>query len=138
MLQSFFEKRTFPLIWLVFMHLLLLLPGNSFGKEKIVLIPHADKIIHFGLYFILVASWAVFFNIKNDLNRHQKKNWNMILLILAVGHGILIEFIQVSPLIHRDFDWLDALADSAGAFCGLIAGLWFTKKIKRPLWKQGP
>ena len=132
MLQSFFERRTFPLIWLVLIHLLLLLPGGSFGKEKIELIPHADKIVHFGLYFILVASWVVFFNLKDDLTPHQKRTWNFILVLLAVGDGIMVEFMQASPLIHRDFDWMDAVADGLGAVAGLAAGLWFTKKIKRP------
>ena len=132
MLQSFFERRTFPLIWLVLIHLLLLLPGGSFGKEKIELIPHADKIVHFGLYFILVASWVVFFNLKDDLTPHQKRTWNFILVLLAVGDGIMVEFMQASPLIHRDFDWMDAVADSMGAVAGLAGGLWFTKKIKRP------
>ncbi|MCU0385944.1 MAG: hypothetical protein MUE38_07935 [Flavihumibacter sp.] len=132
MLHSFFERRTFPLVLLVFVHFLLLLPGGSFGKEKIELIPHADKIVHFGLYFMMVGSWVVFFNLKDDLNPHQKRTWNFIIVLLAIGDGIIVEFMQASPLIHRDFDWLDALADGIGAIAGLIAGLWFTKKIKRP------
>lgn len=131
MLHSFFEKRNFPLIWLVLVHFLLLLPGTSFSEEKIVLIPHADKLVHFGLYFVMVASWVLFFNLKDDLTNNQKKTWNFIVVLLAVGDGVIIEFIQASPLIHRDFDWYDALADAVGAIGGLFGGLWFNKKIKR-------
>lgn len=132
MLHSFFQRRTFPLIVLVFVHFLLLLPGGSFGKEKIELIPHADKIVHFGLYCMMVGSWIVFFNLKSDLNPRQKRTWDFIIVLLAIGDGIIVEFMQASPLIHRDFDWMDALADGIGAIAGLIAGLWFTQKIKRP------
>lgn len=131
MLHSFFEKRNFPLIWLVLVHFLLLLPGTSFSEKKIELIPHADKAVHFTLYFVMVASWILFFNLKDDLTIHQKKTWNFIVVLLAIGDGIIIEFIQASPLIHRDFDWYDALADSIGAIGGLAGGLWLNKKIKR-------
>jgi len=129
MLYDFFQRRTFPLIWLVLVHILLLLPGNSLPKEKIGLIPHLDKLVHFGLYFVMVAGWALFFNLKTDLTQHQKRNWNIILVLLAIGDGIIIEFMQASPIINRDFDWLDALADGVGAIVGLIAGIIFSRYL---------
>jgi VanZ family protein len=129
MLYDFFQRRTFPLIWLVLVHILLLLPGNSLPKEKIGLIPHLDKLVHFGLYFVMVAGWALFFNLKTDLTQNQKRNWNIILVLLAIGDGIIIEFMQASPIINRDFDWLDALADGVGAIVGLIAGIIFSRYL---------
>lgn len=129
MLYDFFLRRTFPLIWLVLVHFLLFLPGNSLPQEKIELFPHFDKIVHFGLYFVMVASWALFFNLKPDLTANQKRNWNIILVLLAIGDGIIVEFIQASSLINRDFDWLDALADGIGAIAGLIGGVWFSRQL---------
>lgn len=112
------------------MHFALLLPNRSLDEEKLILFPHFDKLVHFGLYFVLVAAWVVFFNLKSDLTIHQKRNWNIILLLAAIAHGIIIEFLQGSDFINRDFDWYDALADSLGAITGLISGQLFSKKIR--------
>lgn len=129
MLHSFFERRIFPLTWTFLLHVALLLPNNSLDEKKLILFPHIDKLVHFGLYFVLVAGWVVFFNLKSDLTQYQKKNWNIILVLTAIAHGIIIEFLQGSDIIHRDFDWYDAVADSLGAAAGLITGLFLTQKI---------
>lgn len=131
MLHSFFERRIFPLTWTFFLHLALLFPDRNSNERKLILIPHFDKLVHFGLYFVLVAGWVVFFNLKTDLTTHQKRNWNYILILVAIAHGIIIEFLQGSEFISRDFDWYDALADGFGAIAGMVAGQIFTKKILR-------
>lgn len=66
-------------------------------------IPHLDKAIHFGLFFILAASMHYAFRL------HWI--WSMLLL---TGYGIAIELIQ-QQLPTRGADFWDVVADVAGA-----------------------
>ncbi|MGX5915081.1 VanZ family protein [Aliidiomarina sp. Khilg15.8] len=82
-------------------------------------IPHLDKVVHFGLFFILAASMHYAFRLP----------WGWSLLLLA-GYGIAIEAIQ-HHLPNRGADVWDLVADVAGAACFYaLLGLW-----KR--WRRG-
>lgn len=74
--------------------------------------PHADKIVHFGLFFVLAASLHIAF---------RPKPW--IAWTLLLFYGIAIELIQ-HYVPGRGADVWDVVADMAGvaAFYGLRAG----------------
>lgn len=136
MVSRFFGKAVFPLIWFVLMHFLFFLPGSSFGDAKLpVSIPFFDKIIHFGLFAVLMFSLAMYIHSQQKLTATQKNRWTVIVVFACILDGILVEFIQATPLIHRDFDWWDALADSLGVLAGWALA---RQAIRRPLLKQGP
>ncbi|WP_395663074.1 VanZ family protein [Aestuariivirga sp.] len=73
-------------------------------------VPGSDKAHHFLAFFALVlpVSFA----------RPRLAMW---ITLAAVAYGGAIELIQ--PYVGRDRDFMDFLADSAGAVSGMIAGL---------------
>ncbi len=71
---------------------------------------HTDKIIHFLLYFILVAWFIQLY--KSTMHR-------MIILIAAISLGMCIEILQ-GMTAYRRFDQLDQLANTAGAVCAIL------------------
>lgn len=86
------------------------LPRSEQGP---MLLPHVDKLIHFSLFSICSLLWLV------AGGRRLAPLVFAIGLLLAVG----TEFLQGLPMIQRDPDPLDALAD----ICGLVVsfGLWW-------------
>jgi VanZ family protein len=90
-----------------------------------------DKIAHAGIHFLLVsfAAWGAY------KNRVSLKKINLILLYFAVGsmfYGMSLEFIQETFFPGRTFDWFDALANSVGAFVGmLVARRWYQIKSRQ-------
>jgi len=78
----------------------------------------ADKIVHFFLYFFLILLWL------KALNLSRKKQ--LYLLGGIILWGIIIEFIQEYYIPSRNGDIFDALANTSGAFTGLILYRKFT------------
>ena len=69
-----------------------------------------DKVIHFALYFILVA-WFV--------QLYKTNHARIIILISAILLGMIIEHLQ-GMTAYRSFDYLDGLANSIGAVCAFL------------------
>jgi VanZ family protein len=74
-------------------------------------IPHLDKVIHFGLF----AVWGLLWMRTSVTPRIAVK-----VLMFGLGLAIATEFAQGLPLIDRDPDVLDALADSLGVLAGVV------------------
>lgn len=69
-----------------------------------------DKVIHFTLYFILVAWFAQLY----------KKNFaRIVILMAAILLGMIIESLQ-GMTAYRSFDYFDGLANSIGAICAFL------------------
>jgi hypothetical protein len=73
-------------------------------------IPHLDKVLHATMFagFGLLWSWAV----------ASRKRWAGVLIagaLLAVGTEVL----QGLPIVHRDGDFFDGLADLLGTVLGV-------------------
>jgi VanZ family protein len=128
-LLQILRKRYFPYLLLIVMHVLLLVPGNKMPDEDIQLIPNFDKLVHFGMYALLTTAWTLLIFQNSSISHRRKIIYTILLLLLAIGDGIAIEFLQKTPLIHRDFDWYDALADGLGAGTGILAGRFFHGRL---------
>jgi VanZ family protein len=90
--------------WLLLVAILSLLPGG----DQPAPFPHADKLVHFCLYGFSGAWFAM-------LGREHRLL--IVLLLAAYGAGLEVaqEFVS-----RRGFDWLDILANTAGAIAGTI------------------
>jgi hypothetical protein len=76
-----------------------MLPSNDVPTIKI---PHFDKIIHFGLYFMFsFLLYKSFVELR-------------LIIALSISYGAIIEFLQDVLTTSRSFDWLDILANSFG------------------------
>lgn len=89
------------------------LPSNSIG------IPHLDKIVHFGLFFILGIFLCAELKFQTRLSY---KKVGLIVIGLVTLYGAIIELLQHYLFVNRSGDYIDLLADISG---GIIAVLMF-------------
>ncbi|MFC4817948.1 VanZ family protein [Flavobacterium sp. GCM10023249] len=85
----------------------------------------ADKLVHFSFYFGFVFLWYHYFYYKNKTKLIDK----IVLVVLAIAMGIIIEFMQGHFTTTRQADVFDALANSLGAFFGILTAGMLLKKI---------
>ena len=77
-------------------------------------IANKDKYVHFIFYFVFVVLW---FLVAKSISNAKKTN--LIVLLTAIGYGILMEICQGFTKT-RTPDVMDALANSIGAAIGLF------------------
>jgi len=88
-------------------------------------IPHADKIVHFGIFFILAALIGLekkFVSLSDKIK----------IVIISTLYGIMIEIIQYF-IPWRGFDYYDMLADFCGAVVGAMLCSFLKKRTKKLL-----
>lgn len=122
-IQTFYKL----LIWVAVIGVLCFTPGDEFKEVKIN-IPHFDKVVHFGMFYVL----GLF------IKAIQLKISNIIvqLTILALGYAGLIELIQQYFIPVRNGDIIDFIFDSIGLFVGIYTFTFypnFAKRILKPL-----
>lgn len=74
----------------------------------------ADKLIHLTMYmiFALLGCWAL----KAEENRARI----YLIILVTVGWGIFMEFMQLEMHAGRSFSWLDELANATGVLTGIL------------------
>lgn len=109
-------------IWLIIMTYLLFMPASQLPTKPFLQIPNFDKLVHFGLFFILCM--LTFRPVKQFTPNYYF--WTPLLTFAA---AILLEFIQqkISPSRHSDI--YDLWANTAGvSFATLFYALFVNKK----------
>jgi VanZ family protein len=97
--------------WAIVVFALCAVPGSVMPGR--MAIPHADKVVHFTLFlvmgFLARGAW-------------RGGTWRVGLLVVlgCAAYGGLIEVLQ-ERYFHRGGEWLDLLADVAGAVAGCLA-----------------
>ena len=105
------------LVWFILLNLFS--HGHRFHPpvDFIFNIPHFDKVVHFGFFFggAGLLSAAVFFS--------RKPSWRQLVIIVTVT----LSLIGIADEFHQSFfknrsgnDPWDWLADTLGAFCGVL------------------
>lgn len=112
------------IIWAEIILFLCAIPSDSLPDPKLN-IPHLDKVIHFGMFFIM----AIF--LCSEL-RYQTRLSLRAIYSIAVGfsfvYGGLIEILQANYFL-RGGEWGDLVADVLGAVAGCL--LYPTAKIQK-------
>jgi VanZ family protein len=98
-------------------------------------IPHIDKLVHFTFYFVAVILGIMTIN-RNVLVQWSFQKAAIFLLISMVLFGIIIEVVQYNFTVDRMGDPYDALANSLGALCGVLAMKFVIQRTKGLKWKQ--
>jgi hypothetical protein len=80
-----------------------------------------DKIEHFGAFFVLAII---------GMNGWLERPLRLAFILLAVGAAI--EVLQATPLIHRDAEFRDWLADAIGSGAGILAQHFLSYVIRVP------
>lgn len=107
-----FRSKFVAVLWLLIMCVLFFLPGSVLPEPNWLNQIHFDKIVHIGLFAILLFLWRSAFNL-------QGKNYYWMLFITAILYGFLVEIVQLNWVPNRSFDLYDVLADSVGSALGL-------------------
>ena len=104
-------NNKFTILWTSVIFILCLIPSSEIPKTNFT-IPHFDKIIHFGMFFIL----SLFVNYEHKTKSFPK---NLTLtILLAISLSFLSEILQKVLTSTRQFDLLDIISDIIGSLFG--------------------
>jgi VanZ family protein len=114
--------RILAWMWLILTLTLSLLSRGTMASLNIWDMVGIDKLGHMGFYAILSFLW--FMALRNKANQTVK------IILSIVCFGVLMEYCQFYFTNGRAFEWLDALANSAGTIFGYILFVIVTKYQK--------
>lgn len=116
MISFFFSLNQSIRIFLVVLYAvgittLSLLPPQDL--PSVPLFEGADKVVHFLMYFIFsfLLCWAL-------KTERKFKRW-LLVIPVAIGWGIFMEYTQLSMHLGRSFSWYDILANCLGVIGGI-------------------
>ncbi len=103
-----------PLLWLAIICYGLFLPAKDLPVKPLLQIPHFDKIVHFGLFFVF--SLLLF-------RPFKKLNTKYLLWapVTALIFGILLESVQHTLSASRSSNIYDLLANTGGILVSILA-----------------
>ncbi len=92
------------------------------GPESLTHQLHLDKFVHAGMFAVFSVLWL----------RTQPAVKTMYLWVLLAGTALaaITEIVQNLPIIHREGEFQDALADFAGVLFGFPLFHWIEQKFK--------
>jgi len=112
-------------IWAILILIVCSIPGSSLPKPPAV--PHIDKLVHAGLYFIL-ASFLIPVPGQSH-NRYIRKTAPLIVLLFIAFYGGAIEIAQEHLFVNRSGDIMDLLSDIAGGLVALLLYYTLTRRF---------
>lgn len=119
------KRLIIALLWTLFVAISCLVSSSTISNVGSVDIPYFDKFVHFCFYTGFTLLWTWSFRIhKTDKNYVYKAS---LLFLFAVVFGLCIELLQKYTTTSRSFEWLDVVANSSGAFFGLLISALFQK-----------
>lgn len=117
----------FSLLWaIVILVLCLLKPSGNMSKA--LLIPHLDKIAHFGIHLILAC--FMLYEYKQQYLQVPTRLLAIRVIIIGISYGIVIELLQRWTTTYRIFDIWDIFANITGTICGALLIIFFKKTNK--------
>lgn len=126
---NFFKYTWAPfVIAAIIFYLCCLIQSDDIPEPEFELFMHADKLVHFCMFFglSLVASFNYII-----LNKGKIIILKMLLftILLPILYGGLIEILQMNYFADRSGDWLDFAADVAGCITVIPLALYLRKKL---------
>jgi VanZ family protein len=104
-------KTIWPaLIWSAFVFVVLMIPGNKLPNEKLIPIPHFDKLVHFLLFGVFAYLWDLYLRKRESFIKERKRA--LLILFIIFMYGLLLEYLQL--FIGRKFDVIDLISDMSG------------------------
>ena len=99
---------------------LLTLPANYLPHTGLFGIANFDKLVHFGMFFMLTVLFCLPF-LKSSANISSITSTFNRVVLGVILYGIIMEFVQKYFTLGRSFDLIDILFDGLGTVAGLVA-----------------
>lgn len=115
-----------PVFWLALICYGLFLPAENIPNKSFLSIPHFDKLVHFGMFFIFCL---LLFKPYKKINLKHYFSAPLTALFL----GAVLESIQRIITISRSSDIYDFLANASGI---VAATLFFTFFVSNRKWEK--
>ena len=107
------------ILWALVVAVLSLMPGDDIPSFPFLQQIHFDKIVHFGLYFVLCIT--LLFAADPDRSKPAKIQGYLIPWLICTIYGLGMELLQTIPQLNRSFEMTDFLVNSAGALVACVA-----------------
>ena len=114
------------ILWAILILILSSIPGNSLPKAPTI--PHFDKLVHAGLYFILSLFIIPVFDLTN--NKIIRISAPVLIILIVILYGGFIEIAQENWFVNRKGDFKDFYSDIAG---GILAIILYYTLLKKPI-----
>jgi len=115
-----------PLLWLAIICYALFIPADDLPLEPFFRIPHFDKIVHFGLFFVLCLLLLRPFKL-------VKLNYYLLAPLISIVLSAMLETSQHVLSVSRNSDIKDFIANSLGAISSVMFYYLFVSNRK---WEQ--
>lgn len=118
------KKNIAPLIVALIITYLSLANAEKFEKISLHKIPYIDKIVHTGMYFLLMLVIIV-------ANRKKLKSKISLFLtaFIPLFYSALMEILQVTVTVNRSGSFLDIIFNLAGILLAILIWLLFKPHI---------
>lgn len=120
-MNTLLKNQRLTILWALFVFILCNVEIGEVGKSHLFF-PGFDKLVHCGLFFVLVVFIANGF-IRQKINERLTYKNAWLITLLAIAFGALIEILQLTIFTWRSGDWDDLFADSVGACMGIFSVL---------------
>jgi len=118
------KKYKFTILVALIILYLSLANSQTFEKIPLVDIPDFDKVVHLGMYFVLMSVF-IFENRKTIISTSRL----FLTGLIPLFYGILMEILQATLTLTRSGSFFDALADATGVLLSILIWLWI-KPVK--------
>ena len=126
------------LLWCIVILILCSLPGDDLPKLGFQ-IPHIDKIVHFGLFYVLSILLCAELKFQTKLSF---RNIAIVSVIIVGVYGATIELLQHYVFVSRSGDYVDLLFDILGGIVGVVTfrplKIWKDKLVDKSPFNKYP
>lgn len=102
-----------PLLWLAIICYALFIPADDLPLEPFFRIPHFDKIVHFGLFFVFCILLLRPF-------KRLQLNYYLLAPLISIILSAILETSQHVLSVSRNSDIKDFIANSLGALTSVM------------------
>lgn len=122
-MRNFWSIYRYPILWAAFILFICGVNGSYIPHIRLKDFISPDKIAHMTLFGI--QAYLLGLGLRKQLRVFPAL---LTALLLTILYGVLIEFLQATIFVNRSFDYLDMLANTAGA---IVAGVFLWRKFNK-------